>query len=86
MKKIALGLFLFAIIIGTSLFLLGCNNQKIIFNRESQAGNLLNKFSQKKQQVNTNSGVIILKDDENKNETIKFGPSDINFDMPIRFK
>lgn len=86
MKKNTLRLFLFAIFVCTGVFLSGCNNQKIIFNRESQAGNLINKFSNRKEVPKTNSGIIILKDDEKKQENIKFGPSDINFDILIKFK
>jgi len=86
MKKITLGLFLMIVCLGTSFFLIGCQNQKIIFNRESQAAQIIQKFTNKDDQVKRSSGVIILKDDDNKENNIHFGPKDIVFDMPIKFK
>ena len=58
-----------------------------MFNRESQASKIIQKFSARnEQEAKRSSGVIILKDDDDKTDGIHFGPRDINFDMPIRFK
>jgi len=87
MKKITLGLLFVCLCVSTSLLLIGCKTEKIMFNRESQASKIIQKFSvHDEQEVKRNSGVIILKDDNDKVESIHFGPRDINFDMPIRFK
>lgn len=68
-----------------SVFLFGCSGDKIQFNRESSAQNLINKM--KKQNINTqnSSGVLILKDESNQNSNIHFGPGDLNFDLGVKF-
>ena len=71
----------------SSIFLFGCtNNNKIQFYRESKASALMNKFApQQKAKPAVRSGIIILRD-ETDNSTINFGPRDINFDLPVKFK
>ena len=81
-------IFLFFIFVA-SVFLFGCSHEKIKFYRESAASSLMNKFGNQNEKIKpmTSSGVIILntkKPDYKIN--INFGPRDINFDMPTRFK
>ena len=76
---------LFVLIILTSLLLFGCKHEAIKFYRESAASSMIDKFAPKKQNAKPNSGMIILKD-ETSESNINFGPSDINFDMPVKFK
>ena len=86
MKKRYVSLFILIIlIILISLFLFGCKHETIKFYRESAASSMVNKFAPKKQNAKPNSGIIILKD-ETSESNINFGPRDINFDMPVRFK
>lgn len=85
MKKNKLSLILLVSVILLSMLLLGCSGDKIQFNRESSAQNLINKM--KKQNINTqnSSGVLILKDENNQNSNIHFGPGDLNFDLGVKF-
>ncbi len=81
--------FLFAlIIVCASLFLFGCKHETIKFYRESAASTLIDKFkTEEDNAVKKSSGMIILRDDNSDNKNgIQFGPRDINFDMPVRFK
>lgn len=68
-----------------SVFLFGCSGDKIQFNRESSAQNLINKFQKQKMNAQKSSGVLILKDESYKNSNINFGPQDINFDLGVKF-
>ena len=87
MKKSVLSLFFILIVFCASLFLFGCQNQKIEFNRESAVTSLIKKTNNPKTQVKSSSGIIILRDEEQTPSiNINFGPRDINFDMPARFK
>lgn len=73
--------------LSAGLFLFGCQHDQIIFNRESQAANLIKKFSNQDAQTKKTPGMIILKDDSDDSRiNINFGPRDINFDMPAKFK
>ena len=85
MNKKKLSLILIFTAVFSSFFLFGCKVEKIQFYRESQAQNLIDKFQNKKPQVKKSSGMIILKDEPNDNFNIRFGPSDINFDLPAKF-
>ena len=76
---------LLGIFILGSLFLFGCKHDTIKFYRESAASSMLSKFGPQKESVKVNSGIIILKDETNQSN-INFGPRDLNFDMPARFK
>ena len=67
------------------VFLFGCKHETIKFYRESAATTVINRFAPQKQKAKVNAGVIILKDETNESN-INFGPRDINFDMPVRFK
>lgn len=87
MKKRYLGLIVVFVGVCLSLFLFGCENNKIEFYRESKAQELMNKFSNQQQNKSTiRSGVVILKDDPANSSNIKFGPGDINFDLPVKIK
>lgn len=87
MKKRYLGLIVVFVGSCLSLFLFGCKDNKIQFYRESKAQELMNKFSiQQQNKPTVRSGVIILKDNSSKNSSVNFGPSDINFDLPVRIK
>ena len=88
MKKTYLSLAFLMFVICASLFLLGCEHEKIKFYRESAASSLINKINAPtKQPVKTSSGMIIIKDENDDSRfNINFGPKDINFDMPARFK
>lgn len=84
-KKISV-LFVLTILC-VSLFLFGCKQDTIKFYRESAASSLINKFKDENNTQSKSSGIIILRDDSsNSKNTINFGPRDINFDMPMRFK
>lgn len=87
MNKKVLSISLLLFTLSTSLFLLGCQNSQIKFNRESAASSLLNKFSTNEKPQVKGHGIIILRDESSSlNNNINFGPRDINFDMPAKFK
>ena len=87
MKKRYLGLIIVFAGVLMSLFLFGCENNKIEFYRESKAQALMEKFgSQQQNKPTIRSGVVILKDDSSQNSNIHFGPKDINFDLPVKIK
>ena len=86
MNKKTLSVILIMVAVFLSVFLFGCKNNQIKFYRESQAESIINKFSQNKAHVNKSSGMIILRDESNNNSNIKFGPSDLNFDLPVKIK
>lgn len=87
MKKRYLGLIVIFTGVCLSLFLFGCKDNKIQFYRESKAQELMNKFStQQQNKPSIRSGVVILKDESGYNSNIKFGPGDINFDLPVKIK
>ena len=82
-------IFIFVcVIIGIALG--GCSNRKIEFNRESAFQKALSGtgFPIKKEKVKKSKGIYIYSygTEENNNNTNNFGPSDINFDLPIKFK
>ncbi len=64
--------------------------QSIKFYRESKASSLNNNTRDQKDVLKKSSGVIIYKDNSQKKgpslKTIDFGPKDIDFDLPIKFK
>jgi hypothetical protein len=78
----------FFVIISFSVFLFGCKHETIKFYRESAASSLVDKFkNEETNRKKSTSGIIILRDDTQKGSNeINFGPRDINFDMPVRFK
>ena len=65
----------------------GCAHDKIKFYRESKFDSMMqrNHIKQEPAKVNS-SGMLILKDESSYGSNIKFGPSDINFDLPSKFK
>lgn len=85
MKKRNLSLILIGLVGLSGFFLFGCKHDSIKFYRESAASSVINKFSNQKPKAKVNAGIIILRDDDNQTN-INFGPRDINFDMPARFK
>lgn len=85
MDKKVLSLILFFVLFALSFIMVGCKQEKIKFYRESAASDFINSLNKPKSARPVNSGIIDLRDDNSK-QNIKFGPSDINFDMPIRFK
>ena len=86
-KKVHAFIVAFVVVI-FSVFLFGCKHETIKFYRESAATTLIDKFKgEEASSKKSNSGVIILKDENyQNNNNINFGPRDINFDMPVRFK
>ena len=84
MKKRYIASIFLSLLFFASMFLFGCKHDTIKFYRESAASKLLNPTASKPK-ANVNSGIIILRD-ESTQETINFGPRDINFDLPVRFK
>ncbi len=70
----------------------GCTKQTIEFYRESQASSLFKNSDNEasKDNLKKSSGVIIYKYNTQKKgqnfKTIDFGPKDINFDLPVKFK
>lgn len=87
MDKKIIVITLVLMLLSAGLFLFGCQHDQIIFNRESQAANVIKKFSNQNTQTKKVPGMIILKDDSADSKiNINFGPKDINFDMPVRFK
>ena len=86
MDKKKISLILLSIALLSSIFLFGCKVEKIQFNRESQAQAFVNKLNNKSNtQIKKSSGMIILKDESSNNVNIKFGPSEVNFDLPVKF-
>ena len=87
MDKKKISIILILLLVSLSLLLLGCKVEKIQFNRESQAQNLLNKISNPSNstQIRKSSGMIIIKNESNNNSNTIFGPSDIKFDLPSNF-
>lgn len=88
MKKRVYAFILVLIIIFTGVLFSACEHDKIKFYRESQVDNMMKKFSTKTSQPAkfNASGIIILKDESSNNSSINFGPSEINFDLPVKFK
>ena len=76
-------IFTIVLLLFTAL-LFGCKAEKIQFYRESSANALMQKFSSKNKPTTTNSGIIMLHDENPSGNTINFGPRDVNFDLPIK--
>ena len=85
MSRKKLSLILIFTTVFSSFFLFGCKVEKIQFYRESQAQNIIDKISNKKTQIKKSSGMIILKDESDDSFNMRFGPSDLNFDLPVKF-
>ena len=83
-KKVISILSLFVVVV-CSMFLFGCKVEKIKFYRESAASDFLNQINEPRKQPKSRPGIINLRDDDSK-FNMNFGPSDLNFDMPMRFK
>ena len=82
MKKRLIVVGLFGVVVGSCFCLMGCKQEKIQFYRESAASNLMNKLNaNQSSKPNKAKGVIILKDESYQTDNIRFGPSDINFDI-----
>ena len=90
MKKNKIKIAIFILCVCTSFVLIGCKQQTIKFHRESKFSELMNKFGNeenKKKVLKKSSGVIIYKDNSNNTSGgVNFGPGEINFDLPIKFK
>lgn len=90
MKKRYFAILMLILLIISSLAFYGCKSESIKFYRESAVSKALNSFNQNddKWQIKKSSGIFIYKDTsyQNNNKGQKFGPADINFDMPIRMK
>ena len=78
---------LICMIILSSVVLFGCQHDKIQFNRESAASSLFKQGQKQKPKYKSSSGIIILGDDnvDSPAPSMRFGPRDINFDMPVKF-
>ena len=86
MNKKNLSILFVLTVLCASLFLFGCKHDTIKFYRESAASTIIDKFKSTDVEKKP-SGVIILKDNSSQEKnTIHFGPRDIDFDMPVRFK
>ena len=68
MDKKIFGFGLALILLSLSIMMFGCKNETIKFNRESQAGNLIEKFAPAKQKDVTkkSGGMIIIKEQKKK--------------------
>ena len=87
MNKKLISISLIVVIIGAGFFLFGCKNQQIQFYRESAASTLIDKFKTNQPTSSKSSGMLIIKDESSSSsQGVKFGPGDINFDMPVRIK
>lgn len=89
MKKKIAKYFLISTCLISSILFFGCANNSIQFNRESKVSELMNsiKKPEKKGVLKKSSGMIIYKDESSQDSSnMRFGPGDINFDMPIRMK
>lgn len=89
MSKKNVSVFLFLIILSGSFFLFGCKHESIKFYRESAASDFVKKMKigDDNDAKKRSSGIIILKDDsQNRNNSVNFGPKEIDFDMPIKIK
>ena len=72
----------------------GCQGGSIQFYRESKVQKVMKDVlpQQKKDEVVRSSGIVIYKDNTSNNNykngssEIRFGPKDINFDLPIKMK
>ena len=75
-----------------SCFFLGCKNDTIKFQRNSSVSEFMQNIGiEQKADIKKSSGIVIYKDESKPEQqinapTTNFGPRDINFDMPIRFK
>ena len=91
-KKIKFSLIFLSVFV--TIFFAGCSNQGIQFNRESAFDKFKSTFGQEEKKntkkiYRSKGGVIIFKDETTHNTTnsnIRFGPSEIKFDMPLKFK
>ena len=66
-----------------------CTVQKIEFKRESAVDKLLKETTVQKDSIKKNKNIYIYKYNDNKkinNGNMKFGPNDLNFDLPIKIK
>lgn len=89
-------IFLFILFCGLMCCVLcGCQKTSIQFYRESSVQKVMKDIfpQQKKDEVTKSSGIVIYRDNTNKNKDssirtkeIQFGPRDINFDLPIKIK
>ena len=89
MKKNILNIFFVLMIFAATFFLFGCQHDRIQFYRESKVTSVIKQISgeEKKPTVKKSSGVIIYKDTSNSSATpINFGPRDLIFDLPSKFK
>ena len=75
-----------------SIVLCGCKRNSIEFNTQTRVQNILNDvLPNKKDEVIKSSGIVIYRDNTSekqngnvKKNEIRFGPRDINFDMPLK--
>ncbi|MBQ8476195.1 hypothetical protein IJ670_00820 [bacterium] len=87
MKKLAL----IIVCIIVSCMFLGCKHDAIQFYRESKVSEMMKDLqnNQNHTSVKKSSGIVIYKDESNtpsNTPSLNFGPRDIEFDMPIKFK
>ncbi len=86
-KIIKFSFIIFCVLISCVLF--GCKKDGIKFYRESKVDEIMHDFKkqEEKDTVKKSSGIIIYKDNSNKNSGssgINFGPRDLNFDLRIK--
>ena len=88
MKKRVYAFIFISLIILSGILFSACKHDKIKFYRESRVDSMMKSFGvQKASPVKVNSsGVIILRDESSNKSSINFGPGDINFDLPVKFK
>ena len=91
MKLFNLLLILFCVCL--SLVLVGCKHETIKFYRESKFQQVMQNSSSTtpksdKKVYRHSSGMVIYKDTSSQSDSsnMRFGPRDINFDLPIKIK
>lgn len=73
----------------------GCKNDAIRFYRESAVENTMKTFhsinAPKKDEVTRSGGLVIIRDNTSSRgnsemNNLKFGPENMDFDLPVKFK
>ncbi len=71
------------------IILCACSTQKIEFKRESAFDKVMKDAMPQKDSIKRNNNIYIYKYNDGKkidNSNMKFGPKDVNFDLPIKIK
>ncbi len=81
---------IFMCIVACCCLILGCSNDSIKFQRESKFSEVMKSIQLPSSQpkVKKSSGVVIYRDEQQQktpSSNSGFGPSDINFDLKVKF-